>query len=172
MNGRVQYNHTVPQPTNWRKNWQNWQNRESKLPWNYTAACSAFKCSIPHPPLDGSRTNLYFLGCKHPSKSHVGLSLGSAVTCGVLVSEAPRVSMKDWGTEKERNDDSGLLLETQRNEVGIIGVGSTAGTSSASCSASSSSAGAAFLPRRDCFLSRRFIVSVYTMFMMLVPEQN
>lgn len=80
--------------------------------------------------------------------------------------------MKDWGTEKERNDDSGLLLETQRNEVGIIGVGSTAGTSSASCSASSSSAGAAFLPRRDCFLSRRFIVSVYTMFMMLVPEQN
>ena len=47
-----------------------------------------------------------------------------------------------------------MLLETQRNEVGITGVGSTAGTSSASCSASSSSAGATFLPRRDCFLSR------------------
>ena len=74
--------------------------------------------------------------------------------------DALRVSMKLCGTENERKDESGLLLETQVNDVGFtVGVG-TAGTSSASGSASSSSAAAAFLPRRDCFLSKRLIVSV------------
>lgn len=125
---------------------------------------------MPHPPFVGSRISLYFRGCEHPSKSQTGVGFGAG---GRPMADALRVSRRDCGTENERADEaSDLLLETQWKVVGMTGVGSVAGTSSASCSASSSSAGAAFLPRRDCFFSRRLIVSVYKTWHSVISVQD
>ena len=126
------------------------------------ATCNAFKCSIPHPPLDGSFTNLYFLGCLHPLTSHFGISLALGGSEG-LFSTAPGSSISEGGTENDSAGQSCLLVEIQRNMVGISGgVGMAAGVESSSFSSPSSSGSTrAFFPRGRLWRLRSlFIVSV------------